>query len=93
MSDNISLLSTPNGPVVIAHVAPALLADELLARRMRRRLAGMLGGLPVVLRCRDGQAVAVCGDDDAACRHATSPEVDFLAILEVAPVSRLERAA
>ncbi|MFN8205553.1 MAG: hypothetical protein U0S48_23595 [Solirubrobacteraceae bacterium] len=93
MSDNISLLSTPNGPVVIAHVAPTVLADELLARRTQRRLGAMLGDLPVVLRCRDGLAIAVCSDDDAARRHATSAEVDFLAVLEITAVSQLERAA
>ncbi len=63
MPFRVSFFSAPDGPIGIVHAAPGDVMDAAVGGRIRRDLGRLLGDLPLVLRCRLGDAVLLQGPD------------------------------
>jgi hypothetical protein len=81
----VSFSPTPNGPIAIVHADSRQVADALTGERIRRDASRLLGGMPIVLRCRLGEAILLRGPEHLY-RYAGS-EVDALPIVKLEPPS------
>jgi len=77
MQQIVRFVDTPNGPLVVADAEPALLMNEVSARRLRRDLSRALGETPVLLRCQIGSSWSFAGDP-SLCRYAVDPLLETL---------------
>jgi hypothetical protein len=92
MEFHVSFPSTPNGPIGVVHAEPGDLMDAGVGERARRDLGRLLGDMPIVLRCRLGDAVLLQGPEPLY-RYAGS-EADALPIvtIDARPVLRTTAA-
>jgi hypothetical protein len=85
-------VETPNTAILIVDIEPQLMMDELLATKLRKRLTGRLGGIPVLLRCRIGNSFWFNGDRNL-WRYGVDPVVDVLPSAAIDVDSLLDEAA
>ncbi len=90
MPFRVSFCPTPDGPIGIVHTEPGDLMDSAAGARVRRDLGRLLGELPIILRCRLGDAVLLQGPE-SLYRHA-GVEADVLPILTIEPRPLLQAA-
>jgi hypothetical protein len=81
MPFRISFFPAPNGPIGIVHAEPGDVMDAAVGERIRRDLARLLGDLPLVLRCRLGDAVLLQGPE-GLYRYA-GDEADSLPVMNI----------
>jgi hypothetical protein len=86
----ITFSPTPDGPIGIVHADPGDVMDGASGERIRRDVGRLLGELPLVLRCRLGDAILLQGPE-ALYRYA-GPGADVLPILTIEPRPLLQAA-
>jgi hypothetical protein len=77
----VSFFPAPNGPIGIVHAEPGDVMDAAAGERIRRDLGRLLGDLPLVMRCRLGDAVLLQGPEPLY-RYA-GPEADVLPVVNI----------
>jgi hypothetical protein len=55
-------VETPNTRILVVDIEPQLMMNEPRATRLRKRLSGTLGGMPVLLRCQMGDSFSFNGE-------------------------------
>jgi hypothetical protein len=85
-------VETANTPILVVDIEPQLVMNEPLATKLRKRLSGRLGGMPVLLRCRIGNSFWFNGERNL-WRYAVDPIVDVLPSAAINIDSLLDEAA
>jgi hypothetical protein len=85
-------VETPNTPILVVDIEPQLMMNELSATKLRKRLSGRLGGMPVLLRCQIGDSFWFNGERNL-WRYAVDPIVDVLPSVAVNVDFLLDEAA
>ena len=85
-------VETPNTTILVVDIEPQLMMNELLATKLRKRLSGRLGGMPVLLRCQVGGAFFFNGDR-SLWRYGIDPVVDALPSVAIDVDPPLDEAA
>jgi len=77
------LVEHPNGTIAVADIEPDQILDRAVAARLRSRLSAILGGMPALLRYKDGEDLYVLSGDAHLHRYGVDPIIDVLPSIEV----------
>jgi hypothetical protein len=85
-------VETPNAMILVVDIEPQLMMDELLATKVRKRLSGRYGGMPVLLRCQVGGAFLFNGERHL-WRYGIDQVIDALPAVAIDVDSLMDEAA
>jgi hypothetical protein len=85
-------VETPNTTIMVVDIEPQLMMDKLLATKVRKRLSGRYGGMPVLLRCEVAGAFFFNGERHL-WRYGIDQVIDALPAVMIDLDSLVDEAA